>query len=158
MEMIGRLALSILSSLSAVFAQTLCTEMSGIFPADRGNSDPDIVQHQRFEFRRCAAGDIQVLAFETHSRKPEIVIQTRDVWPRQVVIVDNILVLQTVGGASSIVYIFRFHHHKAMRVIECESSEDMRVTIERDGRRVRVVVPANVRTRDPARTYELAIE
>lgn len=135
-----------------------CPQIVGVFPAGPDASSVPLFEQARFEVRRCALGDIQILVFEKDSQKPAIFLDTHDSWPRQLVNIGNILALQTVGGSGSAVYIFRFVHRKAMKVIGLDASENMRVIINEGADSVTIDVPADSRRRVPAQHFTFPIE
>jgi hypothetical protein len=70
-------------------------------------------QRQRFELRQCGDDSVIVLAFEKLRATPAFVFDTSGPYPRYLMDAVNVLVLQSIGGASDHVYVFVFRAGKA---------------------------------------------
>jgi hypothetical protein len=66
----------------------------------------------RFELRQCNGKNIVVTAYERARAKPSLVLDTGDGYPRLLAHVENVLVFQSMGGASDHVYVFAFQAGK----------------------------------------------
>lgn len=69
-------------------------------------------QRQRFELRQCSGEKIIVRAYERAKATPSLVFDNGDGYPRMVAQVQNVLVVQSMGGSSDHVYVFAFRAGK----------------------------------------------
>ena len=85
---------------------------------------------------------MQFASFEADSTKPSIVVDPRDRWPAQLLHIRNVLVVQTVGGSHSAVYILSFKGGKAQQVVYAGTRGDVSTQRDASGRLI-VKVPAD---------------
>jgi hypothetical protein len=107
--------LLLLLSCSVLFAQSgsewqSCPVIAKM-PAETQATKP-MDQQQRFELRQCHGEKIIVTAYERAKALPSLIFDTGDGYPRLLAHVENLLVLQSVGGASDHVYVFAFRAGK----------------------------------------------
>ena len=104
------------------------------------STDP-LVDLQRFEIRNCEPdGDgMVVLAYEKQGATPTLVFATGDGYPRYLAHIFNVLVLQSMRGASDHVYVFAFRKGKPSLALKTATKDLIQVTQSR--RAVIVIVP-----------------
>lgn len=83
-----------------------CTVIAKM-PADAKWIEP-LNDRQRFELRQCRGDKIIVTGYERAKATPSLVFDTGDGYPRFLAHSENVLVLQSLGGASDHVYVFTF--------------------------------------------------
>jgi hypothetical protein len=133
--------------LSAAAGQTvastaeICSAKVAVLPAAANQDMVDKAPAQRFELRSCEGGGLQVLLFEIRSDRPAVAEKIPVVWPRLLFHVFNILVIQTGGGSSGSVYIFRFHNGKAAKVERADTRGAVEVLRNEADYQVTVNVP-----------------
>ncbi len=69
-------------------------------------------QRQRFELRQCNGENIVLTAYERAKTAPSLVFDTGDAYPRLLAHIENVLVFQSLGGASDHLYVFVFRAGK----------------------------------------------
>jgi len=155
-------ALITLSIVGDVRAQEICPAIAARFPTGLALADApqDLSLQQRFELRRCPSGALRVLVFESGKSEPSMSLDDLDSWPRQLFHRRNLLVVQTIGGSSSTVYVLHFRGGKAMEVRGFEARSAASITNGRDEMSVKIVVPAFRRptSRTPRQTLVIPIE
>ena len=98
-----------------------------------------IDRRQRFELRQCKGENIIVTAYERAKTTAALVFDTGDGYPRLLAHVENVLVLQSVGGASDHVYVFVFRAGKPVVALRTATKDLIQVRQSKD--RVAVSVP-----------------
>jgi hypothetical protein len=136
-----------------------CPDVVNVFPVLR--REPVRTPFQpRFEIRQCTGSlNIEVAVFEKGAKSPAITLEVLG-WPRLLVHTSNVLVLQTVGGSTSAVYIFSFAKGRAQQLISAETRGTATVRIDDVGAKVIIDVPENARIgfTIPARHYEIGLD
>jgi hypothetical protein len=92
-----------------------------------------INQRQRFELRQCKGENIIVTAYERAKATPSLVFDTGDGYPRLLAHVENVLVFQSVGGASGHVYVFAFTAGKPSVALRTATKDLIQVRQSKDG-------------------------
>jgi hypothetical protein len=97
---------------------------------------------------------------EGPSDEPAVFVDTGEPWPKLLVHARNVLVIQTVGGSSSAVYILSFRNGKAQRVLSRDTRDMATVSIDEQRNRVVVDVPPDPRVTVtvPGKRFELEYE
>ncbi|MBN8733206.1 MAG: hypothetical protein J0L64_21900 [Acidobacteria bacterium] len=80
-------------------------------PADMNWTEP-LEERRRFQLRQCEGHIVVVTGFEKGKVEPSLVFDTSDGYPRYLGHVFNVLVFQSMGGASDHGYIFAFRQGK----------------------------------------------
>jgi hypothetical protein len=122
--------LVLLSSLS-LQAQSLplwksCPVIANL-PVDSGSIEP-MEGRRRFELRQCSDDLVIVTAYETGKAEPSLIFDTGDGYPRYMAHIFNILIFQSMGGASDHVYVFIFHQGKPALALKTATKELIEVT------------------------------
>jgi len=99
-------------------------------PADLRGSD--VADQQRFELRQCNGENIVVTAYERAKAMPSLVFDTGDGYPRLLAHVENVLVFQSVGGASDHVYVFAFRAGKPSVALQTATKDLIQVRQSKD--------------------------
>ncbi len=107
-------------------------------PAEVRNLEP-MDQRQRFELRQCKGENIIATAYERGKAAPSLVFDTGDGYPRLLAHVENVLVFQSMGGASDHVYVFAFRAGKPSVALRTATKDLIQVRQAKD--RVVVSVP-----------------
>jgi len=118
---------------------SVCPELIAGLPANVAETGPSNVS-ERFELRRCPGGEIQVLGWERGASKPRVVFNTGDHRHRILYHQFNVLVLQTLGGASDHVYVFTFESGVPKLALQTATKDEISVHGERNGSQETVVV------------------
>jgi hypothetical protein len=92
-----------------------------------------IDQGQRFELRQCKGENIIVTAYERAKGTPYLVFDTGDGYPRLLAHVGNVLVFQSIGGASDHVYVFAFRAGKPSVALRTATKDLVQVRQSKDG-------------------------
>jgi len=95
-------------------------------PAELRNSEP-LDQRQRFEVRQCNGENIVVTAYERAKAAPSLVFDTGDGYPRLLAHIENVLVFQSLGGASDHVYDFAFRAGKPSVTLRAATKDFIQV-------------------------------
>ena len=135
-----------------------CSPIIATFPVTRRS--PVDSRPTRFELRQCEKSmNVQVMAFESRSTKPGIFVDLHEPW-RLLFHHSNVLIVQTVGGSSSLVYILRFERGRAQQPIAVNTRGTVAVRVDDDRQKIIVSIPADERltVTSPARTLEFSIE
>ena len=96
-------------------------------------------QRQRFELRQCNGENIVVTAYERAKAAPSLVFDTGDGYPRLLAHIENVLVFQSVGGASDHVFVFAFSAGTPSVALRTATKDLIQVRQSKD--RVVVIVP-----------------
>lgn len=151
----GVLAIFILALGQRIWgADAVCAPKIAALPTTR--LSPLGTMPARFELRQCSGSiSVQVLLFEVGKSKPTIFVDTHEPW-KLLVHHSNLLIMQTVGGSSSVVYVFRFQRGKAQQPITVDTRGLATVRIDDERNKVFVDIPADERPTItvPARTLE----
>ena len=107
-------------------------------PAETRAMEP-LNQRQRFELRQCNGENIILTAYERTYATPSLVFDTGDAYPRLLAHVENVLVFQSMGGASDHVYVFAFRAGKPSVALRTATKDLIQVRQSKDG--VVVIVP-----------------
>lgn len=92
-----------------------------------------IDQRQRFELRQCKGENIIVTAYERTKATPSLIFDTGDGYPRLLAHVENVLVFQSIGGASDHVYVFAFRAGKPSIALQTATMDLIQVRQSKDG-------------------------
>ncbi len=84
-------------------------------------------ERQRFELRHCGDDKIIVVGYERRKATPSLVFDTGDGYPRFLAQAENVLVFQSVGGASDHVYVFTFHAGKPSLALRTATKDVIQV-------------------------------
>jgi len=114
---------------------TLLTSAELVREAPAVGFDP----RERFELREC--GSLQVHAFERGKESPSLRIDTGDEYPPYLFHLSNILVFQSIGGASDHVYVFAFEKGRPRLVLQMATKDVISVSVNKDQRAVTVLIP-----------------
>jgi hypothetical protein len=140
----------------------LCGRTTAIFPTrvDVPALNPS---QPRFEIRQCeGSGNSQIAAFEARAKKPAILLDRLELWPASLFVhIANVLVLQTIGGSGSAVYILSFVGGKTQEVIGADTRDTAKVHVDEVQGKVIVDVPPYDSLGViviPARRYEVRLE
>jgi hypothetical protein len=133
--------LVLLSSLS-LQAQSLplwksCPVIANL-PVNSGSIGP-MESRRRFELRQCSDDLVIVTAYETGKAEPSLIFDTGDGYPRYMAHIFNILIFQSMGGASDHVYVFVFHQGKPALALKTATKDLIEVTQTKSA--VTVAVP-----------------
>jgi hypothetical protein len=96
-------------------------------------------ERQRFELRQCKGENIILTAYERAKAMPALVFDTGDGYPRLLAHVQNVLVFQSLGGASDHVYVFAFRAGKPSVALRTATKDLIQVRQSKDA--VVVIVP-----------------
>ena len=107
-------------------------------PADMNWTEP-LEQRRRFQLRQCEGHIVVVTGFEKGKTEPSLVFDTGDGYPLFLGHVFNVLVFQSMGGASDHVYIFAFRQGKPYLALKTATKEH--IEVKPSGESVSVVVP-----------------
>jgi hypothetical protein len=107
-------------------------------PAGLNSTDP-LEQQQRFELRQCGDELVIVTAYENQKRQPSLVFETGDGYPRFLAHAANVLVLQSMGGASDHVYVFAFQSGKPSVALKT-ATKDL-IEVKQSHNAIAVLVP-----------------
>jgi hypothetical protein len=110
-------------------------------PADFASTEP-LEQQRRFELRQCSGDQIIVMAYAKHNAQPSLVFNTGDGYPRYLAHIGNIVVFQSVGGASDHVYVFVFERGKP--ALALKTATKGLIQVKQSERAVVVVVPPTI--------------
>lgn len=80
-------------------------------PADLSSAEP-VRDRQRFELRQCYGDHVVITGYGKRERRPSLVFDTGDGYPRYLAHCAGVLVFQSTGGASDHVYVFAFKSGK----------------------------------------------
>ncbi len=98
------------------------TELVAMFPTAGYESNNSPKVRQRFELRVCTDGmgfkAIQVWGIASWAAKPSLVFDTGESWPRQIVQLENVLMIESTSPSYSFVYVFAFQHGRPRKVAE----------------------------------------
>ena len=119
---------------AATCSEVFATLLSNITESDSQNVS------QRFELRRCPGGEIQVQGWERGASKPTVSFNTGGRRHRVLYHQFNVLILQTLGGASDHVYVFTFESGIPKLALKTATKDEISVHGERNGREQTVVV------------------
>ncbi len=142
---------------SVGWANELCSQVLASLPA-YVNVDREVPVNlrARFELRECTSGNIEVALLEERTPSAVVVTRLTDVWPT-LYQKYNLLVLQTIGGSSRVVYVFRFVRGKAQRPESYDARIPFRVETNALGNVV-IWFRGHVATKPPHRlTYETEV-
>ncbi len=132
----------LLLSCSVLFAQSgsewKACPVIATMPAETRAVEP-LNQRQRFELRQCNGENIVLTAYERANATPSLVFDTGDAYPRLLTHVENVLVFQSMGGASDHVYVFAFKGGKPSVALRTATKDLIQVRQSNDG--VVVIVP-----------------
>lgn len=95
-------------------------------PADAKWTEP-LSTRQRFELRQCSGDKILVVGYEREKATPSLVFDTGDGYPRFLSHSENVLVFQSIGGASDHVYVFTFQSGKPSVALRTATKEVIQV-------------------------------
>ncbi|MCE5306926.1 MAG: hypothetical protein LLG20_04740 [Acidobacteriales bacterium] len=112
--------------------------VTATLPADLNWTEP-IGSRQRFEIRVCWGHLAIVLGYERNKTAPALVFDTGDGYPSYLVHSFNVLVFQSMGGASDHVYVFTFRSGKPSVALKT-ATKDM-IDVVQTGKSITVVVP-----------------
>jgi hypothetical protein len=101
-------------------------------PAETSAMQP-LNQRRRFELRQCNGENIVVTAYERGKATPSLVFDTGDGYPRLLAHVENVLVFQSIGGASDHVYVFAFRAGKPSVALRTATKDLIQVRQSKDG-------------------------
>lgn len=107
-------------------------------PAEVRNAEP-MDQRQRFEVRQCNGENIVLTAYERAKAAPSLVFDTGDGYPRLRAHIENVLVFQSLGGASDHVYVFAFRAGKPSLALRTATKDLIQIRQSKDA--VVVIVP-----------------
>jgi hypothetical protein len=107
-------------------------------PADLNWTEP-LDHRQRFELRQCGGDRVIVTAYEKQTTTPGLVFDTGDGYPRYLMHALNVLVFQSIGGASDHVYVFVFRSGKPAVALKTATKE--LIQVKQLGKAIIVVVP-----------------
>jgi hypothetical protein len=107
-------------------------------PAETRAMEP-LKQRQRFELRQCNGENIILTAYQRANATPSLVFDTGDAYPRLLAHIENVLVFQSMGGASDHVYVFAFRAGKPSVALRTATKDLIQVRQSKDG--VVVIVP-----------------
>ncbi len=85
--------------------------------------------------------DFQVFGFERGSKAPTLISDVFNDWPRQLFHIQNLLILQILGGASDQVYVFSFEKNKPKLVLKMATKDQIQVRLVKGGKQGEVVPP-----------------
>ncbi len=94
---------------------------------------------QRFEIRECWGHLVIVTGYERNRVNPSLVFDTGDGYPRYLAHSFNVLVFQSMGGASDHVYVFAFRSGRPSVVLKTATKDLIEVT--QTGKSITVLVP-----------------
>jgi hypothetical protein len=94
---------------------------------------------QRFELRQCGGHLVLVDCFEKGKGTPSLTFDTGDGYPRYLVHSFNVLVLQSMGGASDHVYVLLFKGGKPSVALKT-ATKDL-IQVEQSGKTITATVP-----------------
>ena len=95
---------------------------------------------ERYELRHCPGGEIQVVGWEQGASRAAVVFNTGDQEYRVLFHKFNVLVLQTLGGASDHVFVFAFESGIPKLVLKTATKDEITVRGERSVKQETVVV------------------
>jgi hypothetical protein len=147
------------SAVAADDTSTLCSSVVATFPA--ADAAPGKSLGSRFQIRRCLGSyTVQVVALEGESSTPSVFVDTHEPWPKLLVHARNVLVLQTVGGSSSAVYVLSFRKGKAQPLLSRDTRGIVKVSIDEERDRVIIDVPPDPRVTVtvPGKRFEIEYE
>ena len=84
----------------------ICDDHVVVLPAYLGEDELPLSRRHRFEIRECKGGRTHLL--QINSLGEIELVDVKDVWPRSLYHSYNTLVVQTLGGSGSAVYILQF--------------------------------------------------
>lgn len=124
-------------------AEVICAQIIVVLPISRRMP---LAEHPaRFELRQCTGSvSVQVLQFESGQQKPVKFIDLHEPW-RLLFHASNVLVIQNVGGSSSIVYVLHFRNGRAQAPRLENTKGTAHVRIDSEAQKVLVDVPPDVR-------------
>lgn len=107
-------------------------------PADL-KTDASADERLWFELRQCNGGTMTIRAFERHSNKPSLTVDTNYGYPGLLSHTFNILILESFGGTADHVLVITFHNGKPS--IALKRSADGPIQVQRLEKAVLVSVP-----------------
>jgi hypothetical protein len=110
-------------------------------PAGTASTEP-WEQQRRFELRQCGGDHIIVLAYANHSAEPSLVFDTGDGYPRYFAHIGNVVVFQSIGGASDHVYVFVFEGSKPSLALKTATKG--LIQVKQSEKAILVVVPPTI--------------
>lgn len=124
--------LALQAILSEPDTHDLCPKVSAtLFSRVNGYEEPE-GKAERFELRRCPGGAIQVLGWQQSVDKPSLVSDIGDAVYQVLYHKFNILVMQTLGGASDHVYVFTFESGIPKLALQSATKDEISVHSEGD--------------------------
>ncbi|MEP7364769.1 MAG: hypothetical protein ABI972_16050 [Acidobacteriota bacterium] len=127
--------------LAPLFAQTKeywqsCPIIAKLPASMRASNSLD--DSERFEIRQCEGGQVYVTALERGAAQPSLIF-AGDGYPRFLAHAFNVLVVQSMGGASDHVYVFAFRSGKPELALKT-ATKDL-IQVRQDGGSLVVLVP-----------------
>jgi hypothetical protein len=116
----------------------MCPDVFAILPSKIASLPTPALE--RYELRHCPGGEIQVVGWARGASTAELVFNTGDHEYRVLFHKFNVLVLQTLGGASDHVFVFAFESGIPKLVLKTATKDEITVRGERSGKQETVVV------------------
>lgn len=147
-----------LSNAAQMVGKEICRGTVATLPAVLSPDFRHTDQMQRFEVRDCGGG-VQILAFEQGASKPAIAVDV-DGWPRLLHHVSSVLVVQTVGGSSSAVFVFHFRNGKVQPPLAAATRGIATISAVGSGRKLLIRVPPDRRVTSSGKisTFRVPVE